>query len=65
MKLKEFFDKNIDIDCYIQLWHGTYDNQGELLAEAYGNENEDFEPWYNNDVVYITISENELMIEIS
>lgn len=65
MKLKEFFGKDIDVNCYIQLWFGTHHDEGELLAEAYGNENADFEPWYNMDVVYITIGEGKLIIEVA
>lgn len=65
MKLKEFFGKDVDVNCYIQLWYGTHDDHGELLTEAYGNENSDFEPWYNMDVVYITIGDGKLIIEVA
>lgn len=65
MKLKEFFGKDIDVDCYIELWHITHDDQGELLAYAKGNENAAFEPWYNMDVVYITIRARKLIIKVA
>ena len=58
MKVKDFFGRNIDVNCDIELWLGTHDNNGELLVKAHGNENDLFEPWYNMDVVYITINEN-------
>lgn len=58
MKLKDFFGKNIDVNCNIELWLGTHDDNGELLEKAYGNENNLFEPWYGMEVVYITINKD-------
>lgn len=67
MKVKDFFGKNIDVNCYIELWLGVHDDGGELLQKGYGNENDLFEPWYENDVVYITTNEagNGIILEIS
>jgi len=53
------------VNCYIELWLGTHDNQGELLEMAYGNQSDKFEPWFNMDVVYITIGEGKLIIEVA
>lgn len=67
MKLKEFFGKNIDVNCYIELWLGTHDDNGELLQEGYGNENDIFEPWYDMEVIYITTNRagNGIILEVA
>ncbi len=65
MKLKDLFGKNLDVNCYIQLWFGTHDDDGELLTEAYGTEKDVFEPWFDMNVVYITIVEGKLLIEVA
>lgn len=63
MKLKEFFGKDINVNCYIQLW--SYTHGSMPLTEAYGNESACFEPWYDMDVVYITIMVGKLIIEVA
>lgn len=57
MKVKDFFGKNIDVNCYIELWLGVHNYNGELLQKAYGNENDVFKPWFEMNVVYITTNE--------
>lgn len=67
MKLKEFFGRNIDVNCDIELWFGVHDDGGELLQKVDGNENDLLEPWYDMDVVYITINEdgNGIILEVA
>ena len=67
MKLKDFFGRNIEVNCNIELWLGTHDDNGELLEKAYGNENNLFEPWYGMEVVYITINKdtNGIILEVA
>lgn len=55
MKVKDFFGKNIDVNCYVSLYLGVHDDGGELLNKEYGNENSYFEPWYEMEVVYVTV----------
>lgn len=67
MKLKEFFGRNIDVNCDIELWFGVNDDGGELLQKADGNENDLLEPWYDMDVIYITINKdgNGIILEVA
>ena len=67
MKLKEFFGRNIDVNCDIELWFGVNDDGGELLQKADGNENDLLEPWYDMDVVYITVNKdgNGIILEVA
>lgn len=67
MKLKDFFGRNIDVDCDIELWFGTNNDNGELLKKASGNADGLFEPWYDMDVVYITINKdgNGIILEVA
>ena len=49
------------------MWFGVHDDGGELLQKADGNENDLFEPWYDMDVVYITINKdgNGIILEVA
>lgn len=57
MKVKDFFGRNINVNCFIELWDGAHNYDGKLLQKAYGDESDLFKPWYDIDIVYITINE--------
>lgn len=67
MKVEDFFKKNVDVDCDIELWFGTNNDNGELLEKASRNADGLFEPWYDMDVVYITINKdgNGIILEVA
>lgn len=67
MKVEDFFKKNVDVDCDIELWFGINNDNGELLEKASGNADGLFEPWYDMDVVYITINKdgNGIILEVA